>query len=65
MRMERSLAHLLEPLEEAIRTVILPAFFGSDMAISDDFCDLLALPARCAGMDFNNLLLRFPINLLS
>ena len=54
MRMERSLAHLLEPLEEAIRSVFLPAFFGSDVAISDDFRDLLALPARCAGMDFDN-----------
>ena len=54
MRMERSLSQLLEPLEEAIRDVFLPALFGSDIAMSDDFRALLALPTRCAGMDLDN-----------
>ena len=41
-----------KPLEDAIRQVLIPTLFGSE--ISDNLRDVLTLPVRVAGLSFEN-----------
>ena len=47
------IAHLMQPMEDAIRLQLLPAITGRD-ALTDDERDLLALPARLGGIGVRN-----------
>ena len=53
LRSNEGIAHLLQPVEDAIRRQLLPAITGRD-AISDHERDLLALPARLGGIGVKN-----------
>ena len=53
LRSIEGIAHLMQPVEDAIRLQLLPAITGRD-ALTDDERDLLALPARQGGIGMRN-----------
>ena len=48
LRSTENIAHLMQPVEDAIRLQLLPAITVRE-ALTDDERDLLALPARIGG----------------
>ena len=52
-RTTSNISHLLQPLETAIRTKLLPKLTGREPP-SDQERDLLGLPARLGGLGFRN-----------
>ena len=53
LRSTEGIAHLMQPVEDAIRLQLLPAITGRE-ALTDDERDLLALPARLGGIGVRN-----------
>ena len=53
LRSIEGIAHLMQPVEDAIRLQLLPAITGRE-ALTDDERDLLALPARLGGIGVRN-----------
>ena len=53
LRSIEGIAHLMQPVEDAIRLQLLPAITGRE-ALTDDERDLLALPARLRGIGVRN-----------
>ena len=47
----------LAPVEDAIRFCFLPAIFGDNVPLSNEECDLFALPARHGGLGIHNPLM--------
>ena len=53
LRSIKDIAHLMQPVEDAIRLQLLPAITGRE-ALTDHERDLLALPARLGGIGVRN-----------
>ena len=53
LRCIEGIAHLMQPVEDAIRLQLLPAITSRE-ALTDDERDLLALPARLGGIGLRN-----------
>ena len=53
LRSIEGIAHLMQPVEDAIRLQLLPAITSRE-ALTDDERDLLALPARLGGIGLRN-----------